>query len=243
MVVEQPENPQGLAFVMHGLGGNKEQPHIRTIAETFLENGYTVVTFDTTNTYGESDGRYEDATITNYYADLEDVIDWARNQDWFVEPFVLAGQSLGGICVAWYAENYPQRVKGLFPHATVVSGELSKERYTQEELIDWQKTGWQEWESSTQPGLRKRLPWSHMEDRLKYDLLPNVSKLDMPVLLIVGSEDTSTPPRHQQLLYDALPGKKELHIVEGAPHSLREATHLAELKQILDNWIKTRLNF
>jgi len=80
VVVEGPGTKNKLAFVMHGLGGNKKQGHIRAMAEAFLELGYTVVTFDTTNSFGESDGNYEDATITNYYADLEDVIAWASEQ-------------------------------------------------------------------------------------------------------------------------------------------------------------------
>src|SRR3990172_2106423 len=112
VLVEGRENKVGLVFVMHGLGGFKEQPHIQAMAEAFLENGYTVVRFDTTNTFGESDGKYEDATITNYYVDLEDVIKWAGGQEWYREPFVLAGHSLGGICTALFAEKYPKESKG-----------------------------------------------------------------------------------------------------------------------------------
>jgi predicted alpha/beta-fold hydrolase len=73
-IVTVIENEKGsrLAIVMHGLGGHKDQPEIRTFAEAYLDEGFTVVTFDTTHSYGESDGKYEDATTTNYYTDLED---------------------------------------------------------------------------------------------------------------------------------------------------------------------------
>lgn len=125
IVVEGPESPDKLVFVMHGLGGNKEQGHIRAMIEAFIETGYTVVSFDTTNTFGESDGKYEDATITNYYADLEDVIEWASQQSWYVEPFVICGHSLGGISTALFAENYPEKIKALAPISTVVSGKIS----------------------------------------------------------------------------------------------------------------------
>ena len=115
VVVEQPVKSQGLAFVAHGLGGNKDQAHIRTMAKAFLDNNYTVVTFDTTNTFGDSDGSYDDATVTNYHEDLEDVIVWAKSQPWYIEPFCLVGHSLGAISVALYAEKYPNLVKGLAP--------------------------------------------------------------------------------------------------------------------------------
>src|SRR3990167_5079152 len=110
--VEGEEKSTPLAFVMHGLGGWKDQPHIKAFAQAFLDSGFTVVRFDTTNTLGESDGSYEDATVTNYYNDLNDIINWASAQEWYTEPFYLVGHSLGGICVALYAESFPENVKG-----------------------------------------------------------------------------------------------------------------------------------
>ena len=58
IVVKIPENPVCLAFTMHGLGGFKEQPHIQTLADVFYNANFTSVLFDTTNTFGESEGDY-----------------------------------------------------------------------------------------------------------------------------------------------------------------------------------------
>ena len=241
VIIEKVDNQKGLVFVMHGLGGFKEQPHIEIFAKVFRDNDYTVVRFDTTNTFGESDGNYSDATVTNYYEDLEDVINWSKKQDFYLSPFILCGHSLGAICSAWYAENYPSAVKALAPISTVVSGRLSIEAHTKEEIDDWQKTGWRT-TIGYSSGIEKKLKWSHIEDRLKYDLLLGVDKLTMPVILLVGELDTSTPPRHQQILFDKLPGKKELHIIKGAPHTFRDENHFQEIYQILDKWIKSLSN-
>lgn len=240
VIVEQPPNPQGLDFVMHGLGGYKEQPHVQIFAGAFLHNNYTTVLFDTTNTFGESDGNYEDATTTNYYEDLEDVIKWAATQPWYREPFCLVGHSLGGIAVALFAEKYPAKVKALAPISTVVSGKMSEGTHAYKaDLDDWRKTGWLIKPSYSKPGTVKKLKWSHMEDRLKYNLLPNVNKLTMPVLMMVGENDDSTPPEHQKVLFDALPGKKELHIIPSAPHTFRDPEHLGQIGEIMDRWIKS----
>ncbi len=239
-IVDEPNNSNGLAFVMHGLGGFKEQPHIEAMAEAFFEGGYTAVRFDTTNTFGESDGDYADATTTNYYNDLEDVISWAKTQSFYHEPFILAGHSLGGISTALYAEKHPEEVKGLAPISTVVSGELSLQspQYKDNDTLEqWKKTGIRETPSESVPGLIKRLKYSHIEDRLKYDLLPDASKLTMPVLMVVGEEDDSTPAEHQKMLLDKVPGKKELHIIKGSPHTFRAKEHVAELKEIFKNWL------
>lgn len=235
VIVDKAEQGRDLAFVMHGLGGSKDQPFIKTIAQTFLENNYTAVRFDTTNTFGESDGDYEDGTVTNYYNDLEDVINWAKGQPWYREPFILAGHSTGGMCVCLYVERRPGEVLALAPISTDVSGKLGLSMHSSDEIESWKKAGYQTKQKSR--GVVK-IKYSHWADRLKYDLVPEVNKLTMPVLMIVGEKDNSTPLEHQQILYDALPGKKELHVIQGAPHTFKDAEHLRQLGELFDRWIK-----
>jgi pimeloyl-ACP methyl ester carboxylesterase len=241
VLIEEAQNQKGLTFAMHGLGGFKEQVHIAAIAQAFLEKNYTVIRFDTTNTFGESDGNYENATITNYYEDLEDVISWAKDQVWYQEPFVLDGHSLGGICTALYAQKYPEKTKALAPISSVISRNLWFEVHTDEEMKDWEETKYRIRESKTLPGVVKKLGWGFVEDlNLKrYDLLKDADKLTMPVLLIVGELDETTPLAHQKILFDALPGKKELHIIKGAEHTFRDEEHLKEIKEIFLKWIDT----
>lgn len=237
VLIENVDNKRGLAFVMHGLGDSKDSTHIRTFAKAFTDNSYMVVSFDTTNTFGESDGTFEEANITNYYEDFEDVINWAKEQNFFEEPFILCGHSLGAICSAFYAENHPDKVKALAPFSTVVNAELSKQSYSKEELTNWEKTGWLTEDWGAQGNIR--LKWSYMKEKEKFDLLKLSEKLTMPVLMVVGELDNTTPLKNQQILFDRLPGIKELHLIKGAPHTFRKKEHLDELYKILDNWIKS----
>lgn len=238
VLIEENPDARGLVFIMHGLSGFKEQPHIEATAQAFKDRGFTVIRFDTTNTFGESDGRYEDATLTSYLHDLEDVIAWARTQSWFRHPFWLAGQSLGGMAVVLYAEKNPEDIKALAPISTVVSGDLSLKHLAPDVLEKWRSTGWRVEISTSRPGVIKRTPWSHIEDRMQYDLLKGAGQLTMPVLLIVGSEDTTTPVSDQQVLLASLPGEKELHSISGAPHTMRDPKHLEELQNTLSAWIR-----
>jgi pimeloyl-ACP methyl ester carboxylesterase len=238
ILLEKINNQKGLAFIMHGLGGFKEQDHIKTFADAFIDKNYTVVRFDTTNTFGESDGDYQNATITNYYDDLEDVIKWAENQDWYQEPFVLAGHSLGGISTALYSEKYPEKVKGVAPISLVISGKLWFENKDEDFIKKWKKEGtWNKGESASKPGTMKILKWEFAEDVMRYDVLRDVDKLTMPVLLIVGENDTTTPLAQQELLYDRLLDKKEIHIIKGAEHTFRKKKHLEKIRKIFINWI------
>jgi pimeloyl-ACP methyl ester carboxylesterase len=238
VLVENINDNDKLVFAMHGLSSYKEQQHFRTIVEAFLENDYTVVTFDVVHTFGESrGGKYEDATTTNYYADLEDVVSWAAGQEWYREPFAMTGHSMGGFCTAYYAQNHPAKVKAIAPISTVVSGQLLYEAHDKEKLKKWQNDGVVVYMSHD--GKReKRLKWGYMEDAFKYDLLDKVERLTMPVLLIVGENDDGTPPEHQKILFDKLHGQKELHVIKGALHSFYEPHEQAELKQLIKTWVK-----
>ncbi|MBI2609634.1 alpha/beta fold hydrolase [Candidatus Giovannonibacteria bacterium] len=239
VLVEKSLPQKGLAFVMHGLGGFKEQPLIQAVAEAFLETGFTVVRFDSANTFGESEGNYEKATVTNYYEDLEDVIEWARKQGWYLEPFVLAGHSFGGFCTAFFAENHPEKVKALAPISAMVSGKLSMETGYEKEIVsEWERTGWREEKSISKPGAIKRLPWSHVADRLRYDLLPKIANLKMPVLIVVGEKDKTTPLEHQKVLFEKIAGKKEFHVIKGAHHTFLSEKDCAELKNLFEIWIQ-----
>lgn len=234
---ELTNKAKGLVFVMHGLGGSKEQPIVKLCAKVFSSCNYNVIRFDTTNTFGESDGKYENATATNYYEDLEDVIAWARKQRWFQCPFILVGHSLGGMANGLYAENFPNQVKALIPISTVVSGDLSIKNDPCA-MQEWERTGWRISERKSQPGTYKRLPWAHMEDRKKYNLLDKTEKLKMPVLLIVGERDKTTPVEHHKILHEVLPDPKELHIVKGADHVFSQQAYMDKVENILIDWIK-----
>ncbi len=238
----KPENPIGLSFVMHGLGGYKEELHIDLMANTLFENNYIVINFDATNSRGESEGKYEDATMQLHYEDLVDVINWAKTQTWYKEPFILAGHSMGGYAVARYAEEFPLEVKGVFPFGAVFSGKDCFETYKKlrtEELSDWKETGWTYRTSKSKPEFEMKLPWSHMEERLKHDLKPMADKITMPILFVAGENDSSCPPSDQKKFYDLLPETtvKEFHIVKGVGHVFRESEHLNELKEIFNNWL------
>lgn len=237
VLVEESKKSKGLVFVVHGLGGFKEEEHIKVITDVFKKKEFTTIRFDTTNTFGESDGDYENATVTNYYEDLEDVIKWSQSQQWYKEPFYLAGHSLGSLAIVLYAEKYPKQVKGLAPLSIVVSGKLSLDTYSRAYLKAWEKTGWIEELSASKQGLVKRLKWSHMIDRQKYDVLYDVAKLIMPVILIVGEKDTLTPPKHQKILFENLQFEKEIHIIKNAHHTFREQSHLSKIKKILLEWV------
>ncbi len=233
---------RGTAVIQHGYGGLKSQAHILKMEQAFHDNGFVTFNFDTTNSFGESDGTYWEARLGLHAEDLEDVVKWVKQQEWFVKPLALTGHSMGGYAVARYAEHYPEEVDILVPVAPVVSGELSWETHQElepEAFRIFQEKGYKESVSQT-TGIVKKSPWAEMEERLDHDLLPLAKNLTMPTLLVVGSQDESCRPQDIKLLYDALPisTKKNYVEIEGAPHTYRTEEHLQSLYDIINDWLK-----
>ena len=240
VVIEQAQNPKGLALLMHGLSGNKNEEQVVNLAQVLAAHSYTVVRFDTTNTYGESEGSFEESTPIGYYNDLVDVITWAKAQAWYTEPYVLGGTSLGGLCITLFAENYPREVKGLILQSPVISGKLLCESPKwQAQLPEWKQTGYRVETSKSHPDVVKKLPYSYVQEILYYDSLSEAFKLTMPVLVMVGEKDQTTPVEHQQVLFAALPGKKEFRVIKDAPHTVRDSEQLMGIRNILDQWVKS----
>lgn len=242
-VITVADNARGLVFIAHGLHGTKDQAHVQAIAQAFVGKGYTVVRWDATHSTGESEGAMEDATITGYFSDFEDVVAWASEQPWYQEPFVIAGHSLGALCCLLYAQKNPKKVSAMAPLGAAISGALIRETWEEHrphELKEWQKTGMHVRQSISRPGLIRQLKWQFMEDAQQYDVLKNVSPLRQQLLLVAGSEDDATPLKHQQLLFDAVPAiSKELHSIPGAPHTFLDPAHVEELERIVSGWIDT----
>jgi len=243
--VDTPENPKNLVFIEPGQSGTIDQKHIKAFAEAFLENNYTVVRFDPTDSVGESGGALIDVTYTNYLEDLEDVINWARTRDWFKQPFALCGHSMGAQMVAWYAEHHPDEVLLVAPMAPVVNYDLYMTTLDPKEKRQWQEKGYQESRSKSRPELVKKVGWGVNESLKKYDIVPQAERLTMPVINIVGEKDRPCPIKHQQIFMDATAGSnKKLVTIAGAQHSYRNAEsdeydgELHEVRQALSVWLK-----
>lgn len=239
--ITKPKNPAGLVFLQHGVSGCKEEPHIQTIRDQFLNNDYIVVSIDSTNGFGASDGNLENFTATTHYHDLEDIVLWCGDQDFYREPFILTGHSMGGFSVLKYTIDHPEKVKAVAPISIAVSGDLLDQAYEKKDPelhAQWQREGRILRQSRAHPDRTGYLSFNFIEDFKKYNLLESAHKIQVPVLLMVGENDPSTPPGDQQSLFDILKSDKELSIVKNAGHSFIAASERKELARYLDHWIK-----
>lgn len=247
ILVDSTDNPEGLVFIAHGQGGFKEQIHIQAFADVFLDNNYRVIRFDATNALGESDGDMLNVTYDSYVQDLEDVIAWAKTQEWFVVPFALCGHSMGAQSTVWYAEQNPDEVSLLASMAPTINFELHEKTMDPHYKEQWQEKGYVEMPSRSKPGMVKRVGWGVNESLKNYDILKGADRLAMPVIDVVGDSDQPCPPSHQEVFIGKVSSEaKTLVIIRSADHSYRNnSTHqygleLEEVKQALRDFIKDK---
>ena len=215
-----------LVFLEHGLSSRKEYPHMQVLEEVFSEYGYNVINMDATNSINESESSDEGITTTGHYEDLVDVIEWAKTQAFYKEPFALAGQSLGAISVVRYAGQYSDKVNLLIPCA------FPYYNYVEEELNDFAKevikNGYCD-KISKSTGKVLRLKTAYVEDIKKLDISSQIKMIKANTYVIVGSKDNEKHLKNSRYLYQMLNCKKEFYLLEDIPHDLANTTHDKEL--------------
>lgn len=220
------ENNSKLVFLEHGLSSRKEYPHMQVLEEVFSEFGYNVVNIDATNSLNESESSSEGITTTSHYEDLVDVINWAKTQPFYKEPFALAGQSLGAISVVRYAGQYPNKINLLlpcaFPYYKYIEQELN---VFAQEII---KNGYYD-KVSKSTGKVLRIKTAYLDDIKNLDITPQIENITANTYVVVGSKDNEKHLKNSKLLYQMLNCKKEFYLLNNIPHDLANTTHDKEL--------------
>ena len=224
-----------LVFLLHGLGARKEYPpHMLVMEEFFARKGFNVVNIDATDSINESESSEEGVSLTGYYEDLQDVIEWARLQDFFVQPFALAGQSLGAQAVVLYASRFPSAVDFLLPVSfCFVDGkeELKHNKRTQAIL---QQGFYDQVSKST--GRVLRIGRKYIDEIARYNFADFVANITAKTEIIVGDEDNEWHKENCRHLYRLLNCEKNIQILAGVPHDLANTLETKDIfEKALEN--------
>lgn len=232
----------GTAILQHGYCGKKEHPQIIALQEVFLENGFQVFNFDSPNSFGESDGNYEDARLGLHADDFEYVVNWVKKQSWFIGKLLVSGHSMGGFASIRYALRNPQSVDMVISLAPVISGELlwaSQRKYYPDQFKQWRETGMRSKKLKMYDDMLIQSPWEIMQEYLNHSLL--IENNENPDLLLIACEkDTICLTEHIKIFHDSLQGKKDFKILKSSRHVPRSDDLLMNLKNIINSWLKNK---
>lgn len=221
-----------------------------TLIEYLIQKESSVFTFDFSGN-GESEGEFGFANYDIEVNDLQCVIQYLRDQSYFVE--VLIGHSKGANVAMLYSAQEDD-----VPYVVSISGRFVMNRrspnlFTREEQKELEEKGVFAWQERTLPNGQKRIYYVTqvaVEEKCKLDMsiVKNIEKTQ--VLIIHGTKDTVIPTEdsiffHQTILRSNEPGatrksNSTLYIMEDADHSFQAKNNL--LNEVIVNWLREKRN-
>jgi dipeptidyl aminopeptidase/acylaminoacyl peptidase len=202
-----------IIIYVHGYTSDRNSSKAKKLGELFPKKGIGLFAIDLSGR-GESEGKFEDTTLTQYIDDLKCAIDEMSKH---TNKIGVVGNSLGGI-VSLQETAKDNRVNALallspvstFPHKS------KRREFSPEGVKEWKEKGHIFTESGRFGKLK--LNFSYYEDGLKYGDYSVYEKIDIPVLIVHGTDDKSVPLEESKELIKHLKSHK-LIILEGADHN------------------------
>jgi dienelactone hydrolase len=194
-----------------GLLETADSPYIKELARLFLDEGFVVVRFDFSNSFGKSGGRPENITISQRARDLEMATQYAKRRGYVNEGRVgivaygfgaMAALVLEGfqtLCKAIVLINTPEQIDDT---AWTRFDEREMGRVRLKRYFHIQKDG--------QP---VRINFTLFEDGYRLDIFRCARNLRTPVLYLAGAKNEIIPANQTERLYERTTCKKELEIL------------------------------
>lgn len=205
-----------LAILCPGYLDTKDYPHLVALSEGLTEQGYCVVRFDPTGTWG-SGGDILNYTITQYLIDIKTVLDYLFDKEQY-EHVLLGGHSLGGRLSILYGalDSRISLVLGIMASYGSVEG-VYREK--------WEERGFRTSDRDIPGNSNEKrtfiVPFSHALDRENHDVLEHAKKISVPVILLAGELDDIVPAEDVKDIYEVANEPKEFILLNGIDHDYR----------------------
>lgn len=201
-------------LILSGFMGQKEEKHIKELAETLVRNKIMAVRFDCSG-LGESGGMLEkDYYMPNYLEDIWSVYKYVKKLKFVDENRMgVVGYSLGGILSVIFASENPE-IKvctAVSTPSTIFTANLIKAL-----LRNWQKKKFKK--EVFRKTRRMGLPLRLIVDANKFNALNSIQKVHCPFLVIFGLEDDLVNPSDSKKIFSAANEPKKIIGIKGLGH-------------------------
>ena len=201
-----------LIILVHGWGGNSlgawNTVFVKA-ARTFTKSGFAVLRFDFRGS-GNSQGEFENQTISSMLLDLKNIIDQiAKHEAINSNKIALIGHSQGGYISILHTPK-DKRVKAV----VLWMGRTAdlKDFWSKTTFEDIKRKGYAVWDEY------KVLNKTYVADSAKYNSESALRKIRIPIGMIYGELDTIVPPSEGLRVKKLAKGTKELKIFKDLDH-------------------------
>ncbi len=231
-VLHNSHNSNNLVIVCHGRLCTKDDFFSPSLCEDLAKNGFNAYRFDFSGN-GESEGSFEDSTMTDDIEDIKAVVDFFKNKNY--EIFCLIGHSQGAAEVLLNQAKYNDAGYVVDIAGTIDQKHQTLNKFTEEQIDEINKQGFTK---ILYKGKETKVTKKYFYDRVEYgDITKKVEKITVPVLIIHGTKDEDTPINHSKSLICSLNKKSELIVIQGAGHFFK-GKYEKELKKEIISWLK-----
>ena len=215
------DNRMDIVVIGHGVTGNKDRPFVVALAEGLADAGIPTLRISFTGN-GESEGRFQDATITKEVEDLGCVLDTLNER-----RVAYVGHSMGG-AVGVLRASRDDRIKRLVS----LAGMVHTESFAQTEFGDVIPDHGNMWEEPTCP-----LSQAFMDDtKAIHSVVDFGTDIHVPWLLIHGTEDDVVPIQDSLDIFERANEPKALVKIDGADHVF--SGHTPQMVQTVIDWFR-----
>ncbi|MBD3157188.1 MAG: alpha/beta fold hydrolase [Candidatus Lokiarchaeota archaeon] len=199
------------------------------------------------NGHGDTPDREPEDVDGTYLEDIKRIV---RE---YQKP-ILAGHSMGGALAQLYALKYPDEISGLVligtgaklkVHPNVFDAiDSGMDKYL--ELVEQFMFSKETDDEVIQASLKeiRQCPRSVIRRDFEmcnnFDIMNEVSQIDLPTLILVGADDLMTPPKYAKYLHENIPNS-EFHVIDNAGHGVM-VEQPSELNSMVMQWTERILN-
>lgn len=218
-----------VAIFCHGYRSDKNSSKVPALAKELVSKGIALFAFDFAGS-GESDGKFEDTTLTQQTSDLKAVIDYFSNLN---KEIAVIGSSLGGISALNQAAKN-SKIKVLVLMSPVSSFPTRKTgEYSEEGVRQWKESGYTYTYSERKGKLK--INYSFYKDGVQYSNYEIYKKIKIPTLIIHGTKDESINIKDSIKLNKTIKASKLI--------VLKDADHIYTRKGDFDRVMKEIADF
>jgi alpha-beta hydrolase superfamily lysophospholipase len=226
--VSNQKKSDWLVILGHGVTGNKDRPVMADTAKALNAAGFDTLGFSFAGN-GESEGRFENATISKEVNDLNAILDAAAPA---YSNICYIGHSMGGAVGVIQAAR-DRRIKALVSLAGMIDTKAFAETEFGEEVPNEGVM----WEEASCP-----LSSAFMQDLCQTiaTVAPQAESIDVPWLLLHGTADDVVLPRDSEHIQSLEKKTTEIAFITDADHSFNEPAHKQQMTTKVVAWLKAQ---
>ena len=215
----KPNESCPMVILMHGVMSSKEDPLMRSLADSLQNKGIASIRFDFDG-HGESEGEFINMTVPKEVEDAHAVFDYCRHLN-FVTSISALGHSQGGVVTSLLGGELRDSIKSIVlmaPAAVLADqarqGNTLGSQYDPNNIPEYIDV------------FNHKIGRAYIASAQKLKIYETAANYSGPVCIIHGKADQIVPYSYSEK-YDEVYNNSVLHLLEGETHLFDKNQELA----------------